>query len=131
MTDAASYRYPVGRLLIFARAPVAGAVKTRLAAGIGADKVTCCPLGDGYEFSFQYDYARTWKYLVDTFGEAGLFFHSRTASVDVVEDARLICITRENLETLRRRYPRIAARVFSNLNEILSTRLVHATDRLT
>ena len=41
------------------------------AAGIGADKVTCCPLGDGYEFSFQYDYARTWKYLVDTFGEAG------------------------------------------------------------
>ena len=41
------------------------------AAGIGADKVTCCPLGDGYEFSFQYDYARTWKYLVDAFGEAG------------------------------------------------------------
>lgn len=66
----------------------------------------------------------------DTFGEAGLFFATRTADVDVVEDARLICITRENLETLRRRYPRIAARVFSNLNEILSTRLVHATDRL-
>ena len=31
------------------------------AAAVGADKVTCCPLGDGYEFSFQYDYARTWK----------------------------------------------------------------------
>ena len=40
------------------------------AAAVGADKVTCCPLGDGYEFAFQYDYARTWKYLVDTFGEA-------------------------------------------------------------
>lgn len=66
----------------------------------------------------------------DTFGEAGLFFATRTANVDVEEDARLICITRENLETLRRRYPRIAARVFSNLNKILSTRLVHATDRL-
>ena len=39
----------------------------------GADKVTCCPLGDGYEFSFQYDYARTWKYLVETFGEAGAY----------------------------------------------------------
>lgn len=38
---------------------------------IGADKVTCCPLGDGYEFSFQYDYARSWKYLIETFGEAG------------------------------------------------------------
>ena len=41
------------------------------AAAIGADKVTCCPLGDGYEFSFQHDYAQTWTYLVETFGEAG------------------------------------------------------------
>lgn len=41
------------------------------AAAAGADKVTCCPLGDGYEFSFQYDYARTWRYLVEAFGEAG------------------------------------------------------------
>jgi CRP-like cAMP-binding protein len=66
----------------------------------------------------------------DTFGEAGLFFATRTANVDVVEDARLIRITRENLESLKRRYPSIAAQLFSNLNEILSTRLVHATDRL-
>lgn len=43
------------------------------AAAVGADKVTCCPLGDGYEFSFQYDYARTWKHLVETFGEAGAY----------------------------------------------------------
>jgi xylose isomerase len=41
------------------------------AVAVGADKVTCCPLGDGYEFSFQYDYATTWKYLIETFGEAG------------------------------------------------------------
>lgn len=38
---------------------------------LGADKVTCCPLGDGFEFSFQYDYAQTWRYLVDSFGETG------------------------------------------------------------
>jgi xylose isomerase len=43
------------------------------AADVGADKVTCCPLGDGYEFAFQYDYARTWKYLVETFGTAGSY----------------------------------------------------------
>ena len=43
------------------------------AAAVGADKVTCCPLGDGYEFSFQYDYATTWKYLIETFGEAGSY----------------------------------------------------------
>jgi xylose isomerase len=41
------------------------------AQDVGADKVTCCPLGDGYEFSFQYDYARSWKYLVETLGAAG------------------------------------------------------------
>lgn len=41
------------------------------ARAVGADKVTCCPLGDGYEFPFQYDYATTWTYLVDTFAEAG------------------------------------------------------------
>jgi len=43
------------------------------AAGVGADKVTCCPLGDGYEFSFQYDYATAWKHLVETFSEAGSY----------------------------------------------------------
>lgn len=41
------------------------------AKAVGANKVQCCPLGDGYEFQFQYDYAKTWKYLVETFGEAG------------------------------------------------------------
>jgi xylose isomerase len=43
------------------------------AAALGADKVTCCPLGDGYEFAFQYDYAQIWKYLVEAFGEAGSY----------------------------------------------------------
>ncbi|MCB2173841.1 sugar phosphate isomerase/epimerase [bacterium] len=40
------------------------------AAAVGADKVTCCPLGDGYEFAFQYDYAAAWRHLVETIGQA-------------------------------------------------------------
>jgi len=44
-----------------------------LAAELGADKVTCCPLGDGYEFCFQHDYARAWRHLVETLGEAGAY----------------------------------------------------------
>ncbi len=40
------------------------------AADIGADKVTCCPLGDGYEFAFQYDYAAAWKHLVEALAKA-------------------------------------------------------------
>lgn len=41
------------------------------AAAVGADKVTCCPLGDGFEFAFQCDYRKMWTYLVDAFGECG------------------------------------------------------------
>jgi xylose isomerase len=43
------------------------------AQAVGANKVTCCPLGDGYEFAFQCDYAQMWKHLVETFGEAGSY----------------------------------------------------------
>jgi xylose isomerase len=43
------------------------------AQAVGANKVTCCPLGDGYEFAFQCDYAQMWKCLVETFGEAGSY----------------------------------------------------------
>jgi xylose isomerase len=40
------------------------------AEAVGADKVTCCPLSDGYEFAFQADYAAAWKHLAESFGEA-------------------------------------------------------------
>jgi xylose isomerase len=43
------------------------------AAAIGADKVTCCPLGDGFEFAFQCDYRKMWTYMVDAFGECGSY----------------------------------------------------------
>ncbi len=41
------------------------------AAAIGAPRVTCCPLGDGYEFAFNCDYRAMWRRLVDGFAEAG------------------------------------------------------------
>ncbi len=41
------------------------------AAGkLGADKVTCCPLSDGYDYLFQVDYRKAWKNMVATFREA-------------------------------------------------------------
>jgi len=43
------------------------------AQAAGANKVTCCPLGDGYEFAFQCDYGQMWRYLAETFGEAGSY----------------------------------------------------------
>jgi xylose isomerase len=41
------------------------------AEALGADKVQCCPLGDGYEYSFQENYAKAWKYMTEGFAEAG------------------------------------------------------------
>jgi len=49
---------------------------------VGADKVTCCPLGDGYEFSFQADYIESWKYLLETFGEAGSYMPEITLFIE-------------------------------------------------
>jgi xylose isomerase len=43
------------------------------ALAVGADKVTCCPLGDGFEFPFQCDYRKMWSYLADAFGECGSY----------------------------------------------------------
>ena len=40
------------------------------AVKLGADKVTCCPLSDGYDYLFQADYQKAWKNMVSTFKEA-------------------------------------------------------------
>jgi len=49
---------------------------------IGVSKVTCCPLSDGYEFSFQYNYAKTWDYLIETIGEAGNYLPEITLFIE-------------------------------------------------
>jgi xylose isomerase len=40
------------------------------AVKLGTDKVTCCPLSDGYDYLFQVDYQQAWKNMVSTFKEA-------------------------------------------------------------
>jgi predicted RND superfamily exporter protein len=68
----------------------------------------------------------------DVIGEVALFYgsHTRTADVDVVDDARLLRLTESSLDRLRRRSPRIASQVHRNLNEVLAGRLARVTDRL-
>ena len=66
----------------------------------------------------------------DTVGEVGLFAGQRTADVDSVEETRLLRLRPPELARLQRRYPRIAARLFSNLSGILATRLVNTTEKL-
>lgn len=66
----------------------------------------------------------------DVIGEVGFFHQRRSADVDVIEDARLLRLTRKNMEALTGRYPRIAAKVLRNLGEIMAQRLSNTTDRL-
>lgn len=63
-------------------------------------------------------------------GEAGFFGQRRTANVDAMSNARLLRFGSEELERLRKRYPRIAATVFRNLNRIQAERLARTTAML-
>jgi predicted RND superfamily exporter protein len=63
-------------------------------------------------------------------GEAGFFGQRRTANVDALSPARLLRFGSEELERLRKRYPRIAATVFRNLNRIQAERLARTTAML-
>lgn len=60
----------------------------------------------------------------DVVGEIALFGQPRSADVDVVETARLLRLGAADLERLASRYPRIAARVYRNLNRIVAERLM-------
>jgi hydrophobe/amphiphile efflux-3 (HAE3) family protein len=68
----------------------------------------------------------------EVIGEVGFFHHdaTRSANVDVTEDARLLRLTEKNMRRLSRRYPQTAARVFRNLGEVLAERLTTSTERL-
>jgi hypothetical protein len=63
----------------------------------------------------------------DVIGEMGLLRGApRSADVTALEDTELLVVSKRFLEVLRRRYPRIAATVLSNLTQILSDRLERA-----
>ena len=78
------------------------------AKALGANKVTCCPLGDGYEFSFGCDYAQMWKYMVDTFAEAG----------DYLKDEIPLFVEYKPSETRGRCFVDTAAKGLCLLNDI-------------
>jgi predicted RND superfamily exporter protein len=63
----------------------------------------------------------------DVVGETGFFGGKRTATVDTTSEALLIRFDADDLERLRRRYPRIAAVVYRNLNLVQAERLARTT----
>jgi len=65
----------------------------------------------------------------DVVGEVGFFHGKRSADVRVAETATLLCLTHENLARLQKRYPRIGAQIYRNLNHVLADRLARSTAR--
>ena len=66
----------------------------------------------------------------DVLGEVGLVRGERSANVDCITPARLLCLEEKGLTRLQRRYPRVALKLYRNLSEILAGRLVSLTQRL-
>lgn len=66
----------------------------------------------------------------DVVGEIGLFSTRRAADVHVLEDVRLVRFDGDDLERLRRRYPRTAALVYRNLNRVQSQRMLATASRV-
>ncbi len=62
-------------------------------------------------------------------GEVGFFHGKRSADVRVAEPTTLLRLTHENLARLQKRYPRIGAQIYRNLNHVLAERLARSTAR--
>ena len=41
-----------------------------ISAELGTNMITCCPLSDGYDYAFETDYPKAWKWMLDGIGEA-------------------------------------------------------------
>ncbi len=77
-----------------------------VAAQLGVDKVTCCPLSDGYDYLFQVNYQEAWQNMVSTFKEAAchrrdirLFLEYKASETRVHcfldTAARAVCMVRD------------------------------------
>lgn len=63
-------------------------------------------------------------------GEVGFFHGRRTADVETGSDTTLLRLTQANLGRLQRRYPRIGAQIYRNLNHVLADRMARSTERM-
>jgi len=44
-----------------------------ISATLGTNMITCCPLSDGYDYAFETDYLKAWKWFIDGVGEAASY----------------------------------------------------------
>ena len=63
-------------------------------------------------------------------GEVGLYHGERTADVYAASPVRLLEITRDDLENIQRRHPKIAAQLYANLNKVFAGRVANLATRI-
>ncbi|MGI9590210.1 MAG: MMPL family transporter [Myxococcota bacterium] len=63
-------------------------------------------------------------------GEIGFFHGRRTADVETASECTLLRLTHSNLSRLQRRYPRVGAQIYRNLNHVLADRMARSTERM-
>ena len=64
-----------------------------LAPEMGTDVVTCCPLGDGHDYSFQVDYVQAWEWLLEGVREAAAYRPDVRLSLEYkLNETRAHCI---------------------------------------
>jgi len=44
-----------------------------ISVDLGTNMITCCPLSDGYDYAFETDYPKAWKWFIDGVGEAASY----------------------------------------------------------
>jgi len=44
-----------------------------VSADLGTHMITCCPLSDGYDYAFETDYPKAWKWFIDGVGKAASY----------------------------------------------------------
>ena len=72
-----------------------------LAAELGADTVTCCPLIDGHNYAFQVDYAAQWRWLREGIREAARYRPDIRVSLEFkINESRNYCILGDTGRTL-------------------------------
>jgi xylose isomerase len=53
-----------------------------IAAQVGSNLITMCPLADGFDYPFQLDYTRAWKWFLDGIGEAAAYRKDVKVSIE-------------------------------------------------
>ena len=66
----------------------------------------------------------------EVLGEVALFHDVRTATAQAESDLRLLAISRNDLNKIQKRYPKISAQLYANLIGVFAGRVANLTSKI-